>query len=235
MRLPTPNLPPVHPVLTSQQSTWWLLDDVAQQIAVDGRMQRQERRAEAGRERRLRLGHALLGARHLGRVAGQKMIHRLRWIEFGDRRQHAEGVAGQHDDVLGMAGAPCRRGVGDELERIGDAGVLGLRTRRRNRACATPDPASRSPSPCRNARSSHRSPAPPRAKPDRLGVAAALEIEDAVAAPAMLVVADQHAVRVGRQRRLAGAGEAEEDRHVAVLADVGRAMHRHDAAAPASM
>ena len=63
---------------------------------------------------------------------------------------------------------------------------------------------------------------------DRLGVAAALEIEDSVAAPAMLVVADQRAVRVGGKRGLAGAGEAEEDRRVAVLAGVGRAMHRHD-------
>ena len=62
---------------------------------------------------------------------------------------------------------------------------------------------------------------------DRLGVAAALEIEDAVAAPAMLVVADERAVRIGGERRLAGAGEAEEDRRIAVLAGVGRAMHRH--------
>ena len=44
----------------------------------------------------------------------------------------------------------------------------------------------------------------------------------------MLVVADQGAMRIGRERRLAGAGEAEEDRRVAVLAGVGRAMHRHD-------
>ena len=63
---------------------------------------------------------------------------------------------------------------------------------------------------------------------DRLGVAAALEIEDSVAAPPVLVIADQRAVRIGGERRLAGAGEAEEDRRIAVLADVGRAMHRHD-------
>ena len=63
---------------------------------------------------------------------------------------------------------------------------------------------------------------------DRLGVAAALEIEHAALAPAMLVVADEGAVRIGRERRLAGAGEAEEDRRVAVAAGVGRAMHRHD-------
>ena len=64
---------------------------------------------------------------------------------------------------------------------------------------------------------------------DGLGVAAALEVEDAVRRPAGLVVADQRAVRIGRQRGLAGAGQAEEQRAVAVLADVGRAVHRHHA------
>ena len=45
----------------------------------------------------------------------------------------------------------------------------------------------------------------------------------------MLVVADQDAVGIGRERGLAGAGEAEEQRDVAVLADIGRAVHRHHA------
>ena len=63
---------------------------------------------------------------------------------------------------------------------------------------------------------------------DRLGVAAALEVEHAALAPAVLVVADERAVRVGRERRLAGAGEAEKDRGIAVLAGIGRAVHRHD-------
>ena len=63
---------------------------------------------------------------------------------------------------------------------------------------------------------------------DRLGVAAALEIEHAALPPSVLVVANEGAVRVGGERRLAGAGEAEKDRRIALLADVGRAMHRHD-------
>ena len=44
----------------------------------------------------------------------------------------------------------------------------------------------------------------------------------------MLVVADEAAVRVGRQGGLACAGQAEEDGAVAVLADVGGAVHRED-------
>jgi len=69
-----------------------------------------------------------------------------------------------------------------------------------------------------------------RRQADHLGVAATLEIEDAVRAPAMLVVADQRAAAVGRQGRLAGAGEAEEDRRIAARADIGRAMHRQHVA-----
>ncbi|MGY3287876.1 hypothetical protein ACVWWP_000943 [Bradyrhizobium sp. LM3.6] len=45
----------------------------------------------------------------------------------------------------------------------------------------------------------------------------------------MLVVADQRAVGIGGQRGLAGAGQAEEDRGIALGADIGRAVHRHHA------
>ena len=45
----------------------------------------------------------------------------------------------------------------------------------------------------------------------------------------MLVVADQPALRIGGQCRLAGPGEAEEDRDAAVVADVRGAVHREDA------
>ena len=64
---------------------------------------------------------------------------------------------------------------------------------------------------------------------DHLGVAAALEVEDRGVGPAVLVVADQRAAGVGRQRRLAGARQAEEHRRVAFRPDVGGAMHGHDA------
>ena len=46
----------------------------------------------------------------------------------GDRRQHAEGVGGQEDDVARVA-RPCRGGtaLGMILDRVGGAGVLGQR------------------------------------------------------------------------------------------------------------
>jgi hypothetical protein len=62
-------------------------------------------------------------------------------------------------------------------------------------------------------------------EPDDLGVAAALEVEDALVGPAVLVVADEPAVGIRRQRGLAGARQAEEQGNVAIVADVGRAVH----------
>ena len=59
---------------------------------------------------------------------------------------------------------------------------------------------------------------------DDFGVAATLKVEDAVVVPAVLVVADQQALRVGGQGGLAGAGQTEEDGSVlALLIGVGRA------------
>ena len=68
-----------------------------------------------------------------------------------------------------------------------------------------------------------------RVEVDELGVAAELEIGDAVLVPAVLVVAQQGAVRVGRQRGLAGAGKTQEQGDAAVRTLVGRGVQRQDA------
>ena len=78
-------------------------DLFAQQIAVNLRPARHEGGAEAGGERGLRLGHATLGPCHFGGEARQEVIHCLRRAEPCDRREHTKGIAGQHDDVLGVA------------------------------------------------------------------------------------------------------------------------------------
>ena len=58
-----------------------------------------------------------------------------------------------------------------------------------------------------------------------LGIAAAFEVEDAIVIPAVLVIADQAAFRIGGKGGFAGAGEAKEDRHVAFLAHVSGTVH----------
>ena len=57
---------------------------------------------------------------------------------------------------------------------------------------------------------------------DDLGVAAALEVEDTGVAPPVFIVANQAAVRVTRERRLAGTREPEKQRRVTGGADVRR-------------
>src|SRR5947199_8371251 len=68
---------------------------------------------------------------------------------------------------------------------------------------------------------------PLRAEADHLGVAPALDVEHPGVAPAVLVVADQRPVGGRRERRLAGAGEAEEEGHVVLgRAVTGAAVQR---------
>ena len=196
-------------------------------------MPRHERRAEAGREGRLRPGQAALGAGHLGGVAREEVVHRLGAGQLRDRRHHPEGVAGEHHDVLRMPGAARGAGVRDEVQRVGAAGVLGERrvVEVRHAGDRIDDHVLH-----------HRAEAlgggvdlrlGVAREADGLGVAAALEVEDPGIRPAVLVIAEQLAGAVVRQRRLAGARQAEEDRRAAlgVQRRVGRAMHRHHALA----
>ena len=207
-----------------------LADEVEQQVAVVDRPARHEGGAEAGGERRLRLGDALLGAGDPGGEAGQEIVDRLPGGQPGDRRQHAEGVGGQHDDVGRMARLSGRMGVGDMRQRIGGARVLRLadvvelRAARIGRQHDILQHGAVAIGRRIDLRLVHGR------KADHLGVAAALEVEDPGRAPAMLVVADKRTVGGRRKRRLAGARQAEEDRGVAVLADIGRAVHRQHAA-----
>ena len=137
-------------------------DPLLEQIAVDARVARHERRAEAGREGRLGLGHADLGAGDLGGVAGEEMVHGLVGRQPRDRRQHAEGVGGEDDDVLRHRPHILGRAVGDEVDRIGAAGILGERGCRRGRARASPGRSRHFRARCRSASWSRRSPARPR-------------------------------------------------------------------------
>lgn len=61
-----------------------------------------------------------------------------------------------------------------------------------------------------------------------LGVAAALDVEDTLVGPAVLVVTDEGTLGVGREGGLASTGKTEEDGDVAVLALVGRGVEGED-------
>ena len=200
-----------------------------EQLGVLARMPDEERAAEARRERGLRFRHAHLGAGDLGRVAADEVIHRVRRRQRTDRRQHAKRVAGEEDDVGRMAGHAGDLGVADELNGIGAARVL------RDAGVGEVHGAVV----LEHDVFQHRAEAQGledvrlvlRREVDGLGVAAAFDVEDAVVAPAMLVVADEVALRVGGERRLAGAAQAEQQRRAAgLLVRRRRAVHRQDAA-----
>ena len=151
--------------------------------------------------------------------------------EPGDGRQHPEGVGGQHEDHFRPAAAAGAGGAGDVGHRVGSAGVLGeLGAVEVEPPGFLPDlhilqdgaEAAGGGVDLRLAGAGEA---------DDLGVAAALEVEDAVRAPAVFVVADEGAAGVGGEGGLPGAGEAEEDRQVfPVGAVVGGTVHREDAA-----
>ena len=211
IRSPVPYGPPVQPVFTSQTGHVVLLEAVHQQVGVDARVARQERRPEAGGERRARLLDPDLGAGELRRVAADEVVGRLLARQARDRRQHAERVGGQEDHVARRAGDAGRIGVADEVQRVGAAGVLGeplgveVELARHRVDVDVLEDRPEAPGRGEDVRLVHRREA------DRLGVAAALEVEDVVAAPAVLVVADEAPQRIGRERRLARAREPEED------------------------
>ena len=95
-------------------------------LGVLGRMELQEGLAEAGGEGRGGLGDAALGARELGREAGEEVVLALVRGQDGHRRQHAEGVGGEEDHLLGGGAVAVRTDdLLDVVDRVGHAGVLG--------------------------------------------------------------------------------------------------------------
>ncbi len=159
---------------------------------------------------------------------GQEVEHRLLARQPRDRREDPEGVCGQEDDGARVAGPLGRERVRDLLELVGGSRVLRLRVVVQVEHAAL----------VHDHVLEHRAPATRGLVDLRLGlgreadhlrVAAALDVEDPLLAPAVLVVADQVPLWIGRERRLAGPGEPEEDRDAAVVVDVGRAVHRQDA------
>ena len=205
-----------------------LVELPAEHAGVDGRRLGQERSTEAGREGRLRLGDAHLGARELRGEAREEVEERLVARQSRDRRQDPERIGGQHHDRARVARQLGRQRVRDPLELVRGARVLGLRVVVEVDHAALVD----------GDVLEHRAERLRRledlglrlgGEPDHLGVAATLDVEDTGVAPAVLVVTDQRALGVGREGRLARAREPEEDGDVAVLSDVRRAVHRQDA------
>ena len=192
-------------------------------------MARHKGAAETGGESGRRLGHALLGAGDARRVAREEVVHRLRRGEFRDRRHDAVRVRRQHDEVFRLAAAAGQRSIRDRFDRIGAARVLGERGRveiKFAREGVHHDVLKHSAPMFRGCVDFRLGLS---RKLDHLGVAAAFEVEEAILGPAMFIIADQRARSVCRERGLAGARQAEEDRRIVLAGRIDRAVHRHHA------
>ena len=62
-------------------------------------------------------------------------------------------------------------------------------------------------------------------EPDALGIAATLDVENAVVSPAVLIVSDQGTLRVSGKGGLSRAGQSEKHGRAAVFPNIGRAVH----------
>ena len=169
---------------------------IRQHPAIDFRPTRQEGRAEAGGESRLRLlAQALFRAGNPRRIARQEVIHGLRRGKLGDWRQHAKGIRGQHHHIARQAGGAAF----DDVRNIGQR-IAGTRIFRElaiiqvKPACFIGDHIFQN-----GAEAMGRIPdlrLGLTAQFDHFGIAAAFEIEDAGIGPAMFIIADQIAFRI---------------------------------------
>mmetsp|Transcript_5492 Transcript_5492/g.9933 ORF Transcript_5492/g.9933 Transcript_5492/m.9933 type:complete len:483 (+) Transcript_5492:1383-2831(+) len=200
------------------------LELLLQELGVAGGVDGEEGRPEAGREVGGRLGDAALGSGDLTGVAGDELVKGLAGGQLGNGGEDSVGVAGEENAVLGVGGLLFLEVPGDVKDGVRDAAVLRLACVEvvGNAVVLDGDVLE------------HRVGGDGAVdlglsllrEVDGLGVAASLEVEDAVLVPAVLVVADEGAVRVGGEGGLSGSGEAEEEGGVTVLTDIGRAVHR---------
>jgi len=153
------------------------------------------------------------------------MITGLCWGEAGDRRENTKGIASKHDDITWLA-----------IDDAGDLGIWNVL----NGVCAASVFGDADVVIVGNAvRGIVDDVLENRAisngvidirfllgrEVDTLGVAAPLDVENTCVRPDVLVIADEEAIRVSRERCLSCARKTEEKSDVIViLADIGRGM-----------
>ncbi len=197
---------------------------LGQQFRILCRMPDQKGSSETSAKRRRRFVDTHFSTRDFGGIAADKMVHRLRRGEATDRRQDSKCVARQENNVLWVFADAGLFDPVDKVDGISDPRVLGNRrivVIHHVRPRVVDDVFQ------------HRTEANRvvdfrfilAAQVDHFGVATPFDVEDPAFAPAVFVVPDQFAMRIGRERRLAGSGQPEEQRHVARVAFVGAAVH----------
>ena len=183
----------------------------------------QEGLTEASRESGLGLSDTLLSSGNLSSVTRDEVVHGLSRGQLGDWGEDTESIASQHDNVFGVvanAGDEC---VGDVLDGVSAASVLGqgLVIVVDETGVLIKDNVLKNGS---EANSVEDLGLLLSREINALGVAASLNVEDSSVGPDVLIITDQGAGGVSRQGGLASSRETEEQGGVAVGSLVGRGV-----------
>ena len=198
-------------------------------LCILGRMQLEECLAEASRECWSRLCDAALCTCQLGGEAREEVVLGLLMVKNRNRRQYAECVSAQEDNLLCSGTLRFRPlDVLNMIDRIRNTSVLGYAlvsevylsvlvncyVFKQSVACdSAVDVGLRL-----------------FVKIDNLSIAAAFVVEDALVVPSVLVVADELTFGIGRKGGLTCTRQAEEDSGILALhVSVCRAVHRCNA------
>lgn len=151
------------------------------------------------------------------------MVHGLGVVELAHRWEDTVGVAGQEDDVLGVAAEGGDLGVVDVFEGVGSTGVLGdRRVEVVHVAGAWVEAHVLQHCPEFNGLEDFSLLLP--GQTNGFGVTAAFHIENTPVAPHMLIITDEHPLRVSTERSFARPRESEEQRHISTFALIGARM-----------
>ena len=200
---------------------------LTKELGVDDGVHGHEGATEAGGEVGDGLLDTTLSTGDLGGVTAEEVVHGLLSGELGDGGEDTVGIAGEEDDGLGVTSHAVLLVVGDVVDGVGHTTVLGLgdivvvqRVVGLHHDVleegVTLDGV-------------------PNigllflGEVDGLGVAAALEVEDTIVVPAVLIITNQETLGVGGEGGLTGTGETEEQGGVTVLTDIGGAVHGENA------
>mmetsp|Transcript_2691 Transcript_2691/g.7620 ORF Transcript_2691/g.7620 Transcript_2691/m.7620 type:complete len:286 (-) Transcript_2691:1238-2095(-) len=164
-----------------------------------------ERPSKAGGKGGLGFRDAHLCPGDLCGVATHKVIHCLLCRQLAHRGEDTKGIAGEHDNVLGVGAHAGDQSVVDVLDGVGGPGVLCHTAvgEVHHVAVVVVDHILQNGAEADgivDVRLRHG------IQVDALGVASAFDVEHALVAPAVLVIANEGAALVGGQRGLAGAG-----------------------------
>ncbi len=205
-----------------------LLHHFTQHLGIGEWMVDEEGRSETGREGRRGFGYTGLRSGEFGCVAREEVIHCLVRVQAGNGGKDSERVGGEEEDMAGMGPRPFQDAVLDMCDGVGRSRVLGHASVVIIRVSGFRG----------HDIFEHRSEADGivdlglvfRRKLDALCIATAFEVEDPALAPAMLVVTDQAACRVGGKGGFSGSGKAEEKGAGSIRPYVGGTMHRENSA-----